>query len=284
MSACVQTRSTRNGGVPSLRDLCVRRLLTSLYEGPAGDHNSEYQNSNHDHGKGTAEGPLLIEHLESGAIHAMADNQLGDIRLLARLDAVRKSLARSWANWAHPPLENESSSGKNNNLWSRPSKSSASLDDSFLAKEWGKGQSLSWILAHDDAALNPVFNRCPGRKHWRSVSHGSCAERAVVGNHCWPEGRYIGPYFLDPVEEGIEWVSHVAGVDVVGGPVQHPTTGIAGAAPEMTQAAAQGRDENQAAHIANEKIRHDGPRTSQEALVPLAWRGCSRGCLDFLDD
>ena len=68
----------------------------------------------------------------------------------------------------------------------------------------------------------------------------------------WPSRS--GPLFVDAAEERIEWVSHVAGVRVA----------------------------KQGIEMAGTSVR--GMPAEHAGCLPILWRGCSVGCLAFLDD
>lgn len=200
----LSTLATQNNGIPSLRDICIRRLL--------------------------APGELgtLLSTLESTALSDMADEKMGDVRLLARLDAARRSMTCTWASWPLPPEEK----AEDNMHMLRLAGPLPTLDGPASIS---RPTSLAGLLARDDASMNPWFNRCPGRHHWRSFYEDRGG---------WPTGTYVGPRYLEAVETCTEWTAVIAGVTV--------------------------------AHT----IGEDG--AGRDALVPLQWRGCGRGCLAFL--
>ena len=95
----------------------------------------------------------------------------------------------------------------------------------------------------DDAGANVFFNRCP-------ALHGvPCVPCA--GD--WPGGARLGEPYVRPTEERLEWVSHVAGVRVA----------------------------KQGVELAGDAVR--GMPAEHTGCLPLLWRGCSWGCLAFLE-
>ncbi|PWN18620.1 hypothetical protein BCV69DRAFT_273577 [Microstroma glucosiphilum] len=113
----------------------------------------------------------------------------------------------------------------------------------------------------DDATCNPHFNRCPNPLHPQSRA---LAEQAGIHadvlagtamNMDYPLAPLLAPFaplFAKPCEERVEWVSHIGGFRVLGGKADV------------------------------EKLK--GVSAQDHNLLPLLWRGCSRGCLAFLEE
>ncbi|WFD03892.1 hypothetical protein MOBT1_002588 [Malassezia obtusa] len=101
----------------------------------------------------------------------------------------------------------------------------------------------------EDAGENVYFNRCPNARE---------SAPATDGARDWPVAEAAmrdAPLFTHACETRLEWVSHVAGVRV----------------------AKQGTELLVAASDARAQMQHSG-------CLPLLWRGCSPGCLAFLEE
>lgn len=187
--------------LPTLAELCLQRLLSDT--------------------------PPTIEQYETGSLRAVRTTL--DTRLVARLEAARRSATATWGSSA------AHSSKAQHERWfasgAPPSQQASVAADMDTTLE-----------LRDDACENMWFNTCPG-------AHGAQAPPSDVD---WPSERRDGPY-ARAAEQRIEWVSHVAGVRVA-------KQGI-----EMAGAAVRGMPAEPA------------------GCLPLLWRGCSFGCLEFLE-
>lgn len=113
----------------------------------------------------------------------------------------------------------------------------------------------------DDSACNPHFNRCPNPLHPHSrelaqqagVNADLLAGTGMTIDYPLPPSLTpFAPLYAKPLEERVEWVSHVGGFRVLGGKADV------------------------------EKL--NGLKAQDHNLLPLLWRGCSRGCLSFLEE
>lgn len=125
----------------------------------------------------------------------------------------------------------------------------------------------------DDCAVNPYFNRCPNpchaSTHALSASAGigdvglgsgsgsmkpltSATGSAIIDYPVRADKTMFAPLFEKAMEQRLEWVSHIGGIKVISGSVA-----AAGALGESDVAGC--------------------------GFIPVLWRGCGRGCLDFLD-
>lgn len=213
--------------VPTLAEVCIRRLL------------------------GDSDDGVLLDQYETGCLHALQFTL--DVRLVAQLEAARRSAARLWGTPTNAPLAarrskrrawyEDASFHRSNTPPSPGSEASASSLGSYAPSALDVDQ----LLEHaEDACANPYFNRCP---------NPSESAAATDGVSDWPTAPYApAPPYAHPSEERIEWVSHVAGVRV----------------------ARQGIELLVGASDAQRAVQYSG-------LLPLLWRGCSPGCLDFLE-
>ena len=107
----------------------------------------------------------------------------------------------------------------------------------------------------------------------RSSSFGPGADNGEDAERDWPlseQEHRQAPVFSTPGETRLEWISHIGGIRVA----------------KLSEAQVQlGEDSNEASGTA------DGDQPSMlgamggfenKDLIPIMWRGCSRGCLDFL--
>lgn len=186
---------------PSLLALCMQRLLS-------GD-------------------PALIAEYETGCLQALEHTL--DARVVARLEAARRSATASWgghiAHSAKDPLWYEGAAFYEAD--EQPRVCTATDVDTMLEEK-------------DDASANFWYNRCPAPKHG-TISGGD-----------WPTAP-SGPLFVHAAEQRIEWVSHVAGVRVA----------------------------KQGIELAGASVR--GMPAEHAGCLPILWRGCSHGCLAFLE-
>jgi hypothetical protein len=113
----------------------------------------------------------------------------------------------------------------------------------------------------DDSTCNPHFNRCPNplHPHSRALAQQAGINADVLTGTAmtidYPLAPLLTPFaplYAKPLEERVEWVSHVGGFRVLGGKADV------------------------------EKLK--GLKAQDHNLLPLLWRGCSRGCLSFLEE
>lgn len=131
----------------------------------------------------------------------------------------------------------------------------------------GSASSAPWALPldvsgqldtqGDDACLNPYFNRCPNPQHktthtmaLAAGNQGSMTPQHLIDYPLSAEKALFAPLYEAAMERRMEWVSHIGGVKVLSGSV-----GSACAAKDA----------------------------AETGVVPILWRGCSRGCLAFLE-
>ncbi|KAK0535231.1 hypothetical protein OC835_002425 [Tilletia horrida] len=135
-----------------------------------------------------------------------------------------------------------------------------------------------------DACANPWFSRCPNPAHIRGTPSSSTAyptqhqrtlsSSSTAGPHSptipssdWPippTDRIRSPLFSRPAESRLEWVSHVAGLRIARASVN---TSVLHHGPD-------GPGNSSAASL--------GQLVDEADCLPILWRGCSKGCLDFL--
>lgn len=139
----------------------------------------------------------------------------------------------------------------------------------------------------DDSMMNPYYNRCPNPQHAQTqqlsaiagvqpmqssssnnnIDSSSAHNRGQSGPAAMalnidvdypvmPAQTPFAPLYETAMEERIEWVSHIAGVKVLQGAM--PVVGASGTSATTTVAQNSG-------------------------VIPILWRGCRKGCLDFLE-
>ena len=103
----------------------------------------------------------------------------------------------------------------------------------------------------DDACKNVWFNRCPGVG--AHDLRGTSGMKENTNDSDWPIDDGKGPLYVHAAEQRMEWVSHVAGMRVA----------------------------KQGIEMAGDSVR--GMPAEHAGLLPILWRGCSPGCLAFLE-
>lgn len=250
-------------GVPSLRDLCTRRLL-----GPADDDDALYPSHPRKRRKLT-----LIETLENGTLREMSAQSMLNESSLKQLESARRTATKAWNSRPELQPSRETQSSQGNPFGKRTFRTWASGADVFSAQDASETRPSSDVLAQlnrtgDDARENPWFNRCPNPAHL----HQDAARRSIVSSRGseseWPlDPSWVKeedmPIFQEAVERRIEWVSHIGGHKVVN------------MRTEMLEDASDSL--NGAAQVL-------GPLAANSGCLPILWRGCSRGCLEFLTE
>lgn len=195
------------------------------------------------------EGTMLLEQYETGCLRMLQYTL--DVRVVARLEAARRS---ALALWGTPTDLPHSARGARGGMWydgahfHRPSSPAGS--DAPDAPDAPDALDVDQLLEEEeDAGENVYFNRCPNARE---------SAPATDGARDWPVAEAAmrdAPLFTHACETRLEWVSHVAGVRV----------------------AKQGTELLVAASDARAQMQHSG-------CLPLLWRGCSPGCLAFLEE
>ena len=216
--------------LPSLLELCIVRLLSA-----------------------DETGGMLLENYETGCLEHL--RYALDARVVAQLEAARRSAMRSWGT----RTRTRSTAPVQKDAWfagahfhredapacSPPAHAPVSAMDVECMLEYA-----------DDACTNPWFNRDPA----------ACGGvRGDVASHDWPaplDTAAQSPLFVQPFEQRLEWVSHVAGVRV---------------AKQGAEALAQRMAGDESATVPPALT----PQSS--GCVPLLWRGGSPGSLAFLE-
>ncbi|KAE8222365.1 hypothetical protein CF319_g4425 [Tilletia indica] len=227
--------------------------------------------------------------------------QAQDSSVLRTLEAARRSAGRSWGG------ENDSAADR-----TRMSMDISPVGDVEAADDFTSGTRNEQVKSGGaagptdgsvgdpgaDASANPWFSRCPNPAHISTALAGTTAAatptsgqhasstRTVFspplsgtnGNSCdWPvppAHRTHSPLFHRPAETRLEWVTHVAGLRIARSGVN---TSIV-----HTASSTSGNSEGSGA-TSTGSVDSMGQVVSEEDCLPLLWRGCSKGCLDFLD-
>ena len=250
-----------HNGVPSLRDFCTRRLL-----GPADDDDASYPSHPRKRRKMT-----LIETLENGTLREMSAQSMLNERTLKQLESARRTATNAWNSRpelpvAAPQPPKGSPGGQANPFGKRKFRTWASGAEVF-AQDASETRPSSDVLAHlnqtgDDARENPWFNRCPNPAHTHRDVLSSMPRDSESE---WPLDPSVVkvedlPIFQEAVERQIEWVSHIGGHKVVN------------IRTELLEDAQGG------------PTQMLGPPAANSGCLPVLWRGCSRGCLEFLTE
>lgn len=166
----------------------------------------------------------------------------------------------------------------------------------------------------DDASKNPFFSRCPNPYHHFDSSSPSLNKSSHSLNqgeeeNDWPIERVSepfssstsstssGPIFWEPVEVRYEWVSHIAGQKVASS--KQLKTTFTGMEPQVEVEDSTLADQINGNGVGNSsdvdrtiteensesrKPKSNGPLVDGSGCLPIQWRGCSKGCLNFLDE
>ncbi len=281
-----------HNGVPTLRDLCTRRLL-----GPADDEDEEDDEAVLRRKKRRV---MLLETFENGTLRQMSQQGMLSEASLRQLESARRSAMKLWNS--RPDLAISSP-----RPMSKSRGSGGGVDGSrFFSKRtfrtWCSGAdvfntggaradehetvSSSDVVANltsagDNARDNPWFNRCPNPAHRHAtLLRDSEAYYPDEGTLDWPTDPYLpedtAPLYLQACETRIEWVSHIAGVKVAVVPCELPQT-----PPPSSPVLPAGSDMSEGVADQADEIPL-GPLAENSGCIPILWRGCRRGCLDFL--
>lgn len=237
MASCFGALETHSsGGIPSLRELCIRRLL-SPYEGDdEGD-----SNEGEDH---RALNTLtLIQSYENGALRELDCDAQMEGSTISLLESARRSIEGKWGSVGGTRPSREApwmtASTQLSDSWCKGVSGRGENEDGISCNDspWNKKirrPEVSSLLDSqgDDSDVNPYFNRC------------------LCGG---PKSRdeTVSSIYSRPVESRVEWVSHIGGVYVT-----HETSSV-------------------------ESL--EGAEAVGSGVLPIIWRGCSVGCLSFLE-
>ncbi|WFD32639.1 hypothetical protein MSPP1_003688 [Malassezia sp. CBS 17886] len=216
----------------TLQELCIVRLL--------GDDDG---------------GGMLLAAYETGCLHALQRSI--NVRLVAQLEAARRSGTRSWgsrtslaaAAQSHDSPRCPPARGRrwydDTNL--RDADSDTDLLHAFPADCYSSTSVDEHLDMADDALENVWFNRCPG---------AHAARPGADATSDWPIPPHTpAPLFVRPQEERLEWVSQIAGIRVA----------------------------KQGAELLAREPPLPASFAARSGCLPILWRGCSRGCLGFLE-
>lgn len=232
-------------GVPSLREICIRRLLTS----DEGDEGEEMLDSS----TSSSSPPLmLLQQYDNGALRELDAEAQMERSTISLLESARRSIESKWGSSASSASFPASSSMAEQDSWcmgvhGRQGGGGGGEDD---VDGWHTSQpaDISSTLDHqgDDAGLNPHFNRCPCGGGGTGQSH------TTPSSSDWPNVTSTRPssvIYASPTETRLEWVSHIAGVAIT--------------------------DHTDVSTL-------DTKDAAGTGVLPVLWRGCSLGCLTFL--
>lgn len=242
-------------GLPTLRELCMSRLLGAAEpDSPSGSRRSGRQ-------------LMLLETYDNGALRDLRYDL--DSEIVRKLEAARRSATDTWGD--RPSLSGGMRKSHGGSWCSgaglRSSGPDAEMNGADVEAELDEG---------DDASQNPWYGRCPNPRH----GSGKPSELD------WPvavEEASRAPIFVTPAETRMEWVSHVAGCQV--GPEVPRLLKRAQAqkvllgAPQSFGASAQSSSQRASVSPAVE----DETLLDSGGLLPILWKGCRPGCLDFLE-
>ncbi|WFD00195.1 hypothetical protein MYAM1_002942 [Malassezia yamatoensis] len=193
---------------------------------------------------------MLLDKYETGSLRSMQHTL--DIQLIAHLESARRSSSRIWGSPTDLPHTARRIRREKHTWYEHAEFHPASTSDSDVFSETSaplNSMDVDHVLEeNEDAANNPYFNRCPN-------PHESAP--ATDGVSDWPvawSAMGQAPLFASAYEERMEWVPYVAGVRV----------------------AKQGVELMISASDAHTQMQQSG-------CLPLLWRGCSAGCLWFLN-
>lgn len=192
---------------------------------------------------------MLLEQYETGCLRSLQYTL--DVHMVARLEAARRSALRLWGTPTNLPHRNQRTR-RGPDVWYDGAHfhPTGSPDSEASVESLPDAIDVDHLLdAEEDACKNVYFNRCPNARE---------SAPSTDGVSDWPVAESAiddAPLFAQPYEERLEWVSHVAGVRV----------------------AKQGTELLAGATDAHAQMQHSG-------CLPLLWRGCSPGCLSFLEE
>lgn len=252
-------------GVPSLRDLCTRIML-EMVDVDAGEGSARMSGRKRRR-------QVRLEELPNGVLRDLTSRGQLNEASVRLLESARRSAKKLWnsrpdlaAVPAPVPLSTSSGFPK------RTFKTWCSGADVFSASntESPALRSSSNVLLDlnergDNALENPWFNRCPNQTHHATGLLGDDASSSQLPPSLAPE-EIDWPLlstrledcqlFLNSAETRIEWVSHIGGIKVASG-VKVDSDAPNGVA--------------------------TGSLADESGCLPILWRGCKRGCLDFLE-
>lgn len=220
IASCLNSLQTRDTTTPSLRELCIRRLLSPLEDANVGTPMTDKS--------------LLLQSYENGALRQLDSDAQMESSTISLLESARRSVEGRWGSGAGSSLTTTSTKGDS---WCRGVQGRHEEDDCPHPR-----REVSSVLDNegDDVECNPHFNVCPGCESGSPQANGQRSD--------WPTSQHRSVYST-PMETRLEWVSHIAGVCV---------TSVA-----------------DTRSLLGKEARGTG-------VLPLLWRGCQKGCLDFL--
>ncbi|MCO5596233.1 hypothetical protein L7F22_050293 [Adiantum nelumboides] len=280
--------------LPPIKELCIRALLQ-----PDGEkHKGAGQASSSNHGKGTA---TMLDRYEAGSVLNMRYSV--DRNEIKTLEAARRSAAGVWGQF-RISSDRWCSGGilVKDELISRPQRHSRIISKDaifdgdatmFVDSEEDGGEASGEMSSTDDerqtekvvdveaeldkgddAMRNPWFNRCPNPHHANHQSKLSNELFAEDEQSDWPPNDN-SRVFSQPCVQRIEWVSHIGGLPVINKAVYNEA--IASSTTPISSPS-------------NSQDKDASPETDKRPLaygsdcLPILWRGCMRGCLNFLED
>ncbi|KAK0547859.1 hypothetical protein OC845_003882 [Tilletia horrida] len=202
--------------------------------------------------------------------------------VLQTLEAARRSASKSWGSSATRKEEAERQWNRTRSFLKTQLETSSSSSGSSGGVAQAGVQLVSDEDANDagaDASANPWFSRCPNPEHVRRGAD-SVPTEAAQGELTsdWPiapADQSRSPLFRRPAETRMEWVSHIAGYRIARPEVNTSVINLDTASPEALHGQADGGKALKEAAL--------GQLVSEGECLPILWRGCSKGCLDFLD-
>ncbi|KAK0565243.1 hypothetical protein OC861_003855 [Tilletia horrida] len=201
--------------------------------------------------------------------------------VLQTLEAARRSASKSWGSSATRKEEAERQWNRTRSFLKTQLETSSSSGSSGGVAQAGV-QLVSDEDANDagaDASANPWFSRCPNPEHVRrgadSVPTEAAQGKLTSDWPIAPADQSRSPLFRRPAETRIEWVSHIAGYRIARPEVNTNVINLDTASPESLHGQADGGKALKEAAL--------GQLVSEGECLPILWRGCSKGCLDFLD-
>lgn len=282
--------------LPLIKEMCIRALLQ-----PDGNKSKGQQFSSNDGNSGPVKGTTtMLDRYEAGSLSNMRHKV--DSEEIKTLEAARRSAAGVWGQfrissdrWCSGEILVKNDFNFRSRRQQNHSKDSRLDEDATMfvdSEDDDEGEASGEMSSTDDerqreqmldveaeldkgddAMRNPWFNRCPNPYH----IHQDTLSSKVISEQSqtdWPSNDST-QVFSQPCVQRIEWVSHIAGIPVIDKAIYNEAL-AANISPCVSPSNSQEK-------IIDPKIDKRPVADGSECL-PILWRGCMRGCLNFLNE
>ncbi|PWN37120.1 uncharacterized protein FA14DRAFT_170008 [Meira miltonrushii] len=281
----IEPNETVLANLTPIKELCIRALLQ-----PDGERHQGGGQSSSNNGKGTA---TMLDRYEAGSVSNMRYKV--DRDEIKTLEAARRSAAGVWGQfrissdrWCSGEILVKDEIPTRSRHSRTTSKDVTFDEDATMMPDEDGGEASGEMSSTDDerqtekvvdveaeldkgddAMRNPWFNRCPNPRH--KLSNEAFEEDEECD---WPPND-ISRVFGQPCVQRIEWVSHIGGFPVINKGVYKEAL----AADALQNSPPSNSQEKDASPVPDKR-----PLAQGSDCLPILWRGCMRGCLNFLED